>query len=114
MNEVTKAYIACALWLSEPDSPDPDIWGIENLPPEVVDKATKVCYRFSTENFDDITEAKLTPDKVGHDLWLTRNGHGTGFWDRSLGDVGDRLTSAAEKLGESYLYVGDDGKLYFA
>lgn len=20
--------------------------------------------------------------QVGHDLWLTRNGHGTGFWDR--------------------------------
>jgi len=22
--------------------------------------------------------------QLGHDLWLTRNGHGTGFWDRSL------------------------------
>lgn len=22
--------------------------------------------------------------QLGHDLWLTRNGHGAGFWDRSL------------------------------
>lgn len=21
-------------------------------------------------------------DQAGHDFWLTRNGHGTGFWDR--------------------------------
>ena len=21
-------------------------------------------------------------DQMGHDLWLTRNGHGAGFWDR--------------------------------
>lgn len=27
--------------------------------------------------FDD-----LDPSQLGHDLWLTRNGHGTGFWDR--------------------------------
>lgn len=24
----------------------------------------------------------LNPAQVGHDLWLTRNGHGVGFWDR--------------------------------
>jgi len=22
------------------------------------------------------------PEQLGHDLWLTRNGHGAGFWDR--------------------------------
>lgn len=30
--------------------------------------------------------------RAGHDLWLTRNGHGAGFWDRDLGELGDRLT----------------------
>lgn len=24
----------------------------------------------------------LDPERLGHDLWLTRNGHGAGFWDR--------------------------------
>ena len=27
--------------------------------------------------------------QVGHDLWLTRNGHGTGFWDRDNSVYGD-------------------------
>jgi hypothetical protein len=28
--------------------------------------------------------SQLTPGQVGHDLVLTANGHGTGFWDRGL------------------------------
>lgn len=46
------------------------------------------------------------------DFWLTRNGHGVGFWDRDVGAVGDRLTKACKKFGETYLYVGDDGKIH--
>ncbi len=41
-----------------------------------------------------------------HDLWLTRNGHGVGFWDRDLPkDLADRLTRAAEDAGTRDLYV---------
>lgn len=49
---------------------------------------------------------------LGHDLWLTRNGHGTGFWDRGLGVLGAALTEVAEAMGPVDLYVGDDGKVY--
>jgi hypothetical protein len=50
--------------------------------------------------------------RAGHDFWLTRNGHGAGFWDRGLGDLGERLSKAAKVYGEVYLYPGDDGKVY--
>ena len=33
---------------------------------------------------------------MGHDLWLTSRGHGTGFWGRDAlarGDLGERLSS---------------------
>lgn len=50
--------------------------------------------------------------RAGNDFWYTRNGHGTGFWDRDLGDVGDKLARAAKVYGSSNLYKGDDGKLY--
>ena len=50
---------------------------------------------------------------AGHDFWLTRCGHGAGFWD------GDRpepaatvLTKASKAYGEVDLYIGDDGKVY--
>ena len=47
-------------------------------------------------------------EQLGHDLWLTRNGHGAGFWDRGLGALGDRLTEAARSLGEAMAYVDTD------
>jgi hypothetical protein len=50
-------------------------------------------------------------EQLGHDLWLTRNHHGAGFWDRGLAG-GGKLTELAHCLGECDLYVGDDGKLY--
>ncbi len=52
---------------------------------------------------------------LGHDLWLDRNGYGTGFWDRDYDghdEIGEKLHEAAKKLGSSDLYVGDDGKVY--
>jgi len=51
-------------------------------------------------------------EHAGHDFWLTRCGHGTGFWDRGLGGLGDRLTKACEPYGNVDLYLGDDGKMY--
>ena len=49
--------------------------------------------------------------QIGHDLWLTRNGHGAGFWDRDLTNK-DELTAIAEKFGTRGIYVGDDEKLH--
>lgn len=37
----------------------------------------------------------------GHDLLLTRDHHGVGFWDRGLGELGEYLTERAESIGES-------------
>lgn len=44
---------------------------------------------------------------AGHDFALTRNGHGAGFWDRGLGEVGERLSAAARAAGEVYVYQTD-------
>ena len=45
-------------------------------------------------------------DYIGHDLWLTRNHHGAGFWDRGYPkDLADRLTELSQSLGERSLMV---------
>lgn len=31
---------------------------------------------------------------VGHDFWLTSQGHGAGFWDRGFEEAGDDLTDS--------------------
>ena len=46
--------------------------------------------------------------QFGHDLALTRNGHGAGFWDRGLGEAGDVLTAWAESLGTLHIFHGHD------
>ena len=57
----------------------------------------------------------LSTQKMGHDLALTRNGHGSGFWDGGWDDfgedVGDKLTKMAKALGEVNVYRQDDGKI---
>lgn len=55
----------------------------------------------------------MTADMVGHDFYMTRNGHGVGFWDRGLGELGDWLTRMSDPFGEASLYVGDDGLIYY-
>ena len=64
---------------------------------------------------DDPTasESEREAAMAGHDFWLTRNGHGAGFWD---GDwplpYADLLDKAAQAAGTCDLYVGDDGMIY--
>ena len=52
--------------------------------------------------------------EAGHDFWLTRQGHGAGFWDRGelYDGSGDLLTKASEQAGVCDLYIGDDSKIY--
>jgi len=45
---------------------------------------------------------------AGHDLWLTQNHHGAGFWDRAstvwAKELGNTLTKLAHDAGEVELY----------
>lgn len=60
------------------------------------------------EKFIDDTDYR----QVGHSLWLTRQGYGTGFADFS-GDAADELHKKALALGEVYVELGDDMKIHF-
>ena len=45
---------------------------------------------------------------AGHDFALTRNGHGTGFWDRGLGEMGDMLSEECKPYGEHRVIIDVD------
>ncbi len=104
-------YLACALWASVDKDDDPldKNYGVYNFTEEAFDKLNKTWLRF-------IKEAKpylrnVSVDQVQHDLWLTQNGHGTGFWDRPevYGKLNaSKLTEIADKVGMIDLYVTDD------
>lgn len=72
-----------------------------------------ICYTGAHSNGNDYDESS-----AGHDLWLTRNGHGAGFWDRfsadaPQADAAERLSEACRALRERNAYVGDNGYIYF-
>jgi|ERR1700722_2474910 len=51
---------------------------------------TEAVTAFIADNWQDVSG--LDASQTGHDFILTANGHGCGFWDRGLGEIGDRLT----------------------
>jgi len=53
-------------------------------------------------------------DYAAHDFILTRNGHGTGFWDGNWHEPwGSKLTELAKSFGEVNCYVDEDDDLVF-
>jgi len=82
------------------------------------------CVKFIESNHDDLVEyadnvsynseeCLSAYEVAGHDFWLTRNGHGAGFWDRNGidDDLGNRLTDSCKDFGECWIYVNDDQTL---
>jgi hypothetical protein len=105
----TDAYVECAFWLFEPETGTPVM---ADLSEDAMSRIEADCRAFYSANFEAIGEHIV---QAGHDFWLTRNGHGAGFWDRT-DDVWDkptrdRLTEAAKAMGECSLYFGDSGEV---
>ena len=115
IDEFTTAYIECALWSSTDDNEDPldKNFDIDNIDPESIirmDQDCKVFQRIARKWLTKAEEKHHDKSSQGHDFWLTRNGHGTGFWDRELNDVGDELTKICKQFGEINLMTGDLSK----
>ena len=111
MNAMTRAYLEAALWTSELDASHT----LNDFAPEALSQAEQDCEAFAAATIELRNGwAAVTDSQAGHDFWLTRNRHGTGFWDRGLGEVGTQLTDIAHAFGGSDVYVGDDGKAYLS
>ena len=54
-----------------------------------------------------------TPEDLGVNFWLTRNHHGTGFWDRDTGTEASRnaLTELATLFGEQVAVMGGSSEI---
>jgi len=112
-------YLICALWSSiDDEEPLDQDYCIDDI-------STETRAQANTDILSAIMLAdSACPDwreywddtQFAHDLWLTRCGHGAGFWDRySAGrgaEIGDILTDIAKSLGNVDLYTGDDNLIY--
>lgn len=109
--EMLQSYLETALWSTTDGDDDhlDDNYSILDISPEAVEVSRKDCKWFLNQNDVGDYSAK----SVGHDFWLTRNGHGAGFWDGDYDEPYDvTLTKASEEFGVVDMCVGDDGRIY--
>ena len=103
-------------------------YAIEDIEYETLEKMIKDCKSFQEKCGELYNSAGWNDGHAGYDFWLTRNGHGTGFWDRDsstlfntelfqqygeegIEKVGEKLTTASKSYGEYSLYA-EDGIIY--
>jgi len=133
-DQFVRGYIDAALWSSTDDNDRPldEDHYARDIAPSSLKSIRRDCAKFFKRHRRDLAsycehlvrhdDSSSPMSFAGHDLFLTRNGHGCGYWDRDgVGDsgvpagppgLGQRLTDAASAFGTSDLYVGDDGRLY--
>lgn len=110
MKDITKiltAYLVCALWTEEKF----DGRTIEDIGASTKTTATKEITEFVTKAGDLLND--IDEEQIGHDFWLTRNHHGAGFFDRGLGEVGDKLTTIAQTFKTLDLWESECDVIYF-
>jgi hypothetical protein len=137
IRKVADSYLETALWSSsdwddmdDSDNPTPfdENYDCSDFSENARTAAYDDCQRFleALEAVDcndgrycdsllDCADEVQGYDRIGHDFWLTRNGHGAGFWDGDYGDYGDRicdvLYATFGRYSECTLYVNCDGEI---
>jgi len=132
LKKAVDAYLEAALWSSTDEDQEPmdDKYSADDFAPSALKQAeTEVAYflkevdqaeavlndRFEERGLDPVSF--VSAERYGRDFWLTRNGHGTGFWDRAEiygEEMAELLSDIAHRAGERDVYAGDDGLVYFS
>lgn len=110
-------YFKTALWASvdENDVPLDRNYSIENVDEASIMHAAEEIEQFMAKAKALIGDQlyKYRQGALMHDFWLTRNGHGAGFWDGDYSEVvdgrevGDILSELAHSFGLCGLEVRD-------
>jgi len=105
-------YLDCQLWAQTDYDRDDDMSGEPKLDAnyDVSDISSEYVEALHNEIAGIVAEHPLAvrmylktraSEYFGHDFYLTREGHGAGFWDRGLGQLGDYLTQIAKSYGSA-------------
>ena len=120
-------FLITLLWSSTDDAGEPLERRFDTTDIDNTDKIDRVLSRFiaaveadpvliSLDNIEEVTGNDR--DRIAHDLCLTINRHGAGFWDGDYssdgigsGEYGDRLTAISHTFTEIGLYENNDNRL---
>jgi hypothetical protein len=141
LKEVVRGYIDAALWTEEERLKDEMGYDDEDDDDEEMSEIDMIIKSYNKKDFSDFekedinidsllktydeikkftrllnqsTLNEVEPFELGMDFWLTRNHHGSGFWDKSYSEEAEEdLMSAVKNFKEKNLIIGDDMMLYF-
>lgn len=127
MNKSTKqfikSYLMCALWSSCGNPDDQDVgepldadYNLSDIELSTIKRVIVDCTKFiAAMGSKGLTDHEdfVSYEQAGHDFWLTRNGHGAGFWDGDWKGIGKELTKLAKGFGQVDPIVTDDNKIQF-
>jgi len=137
LEKVLRGYVNCALWSTTDDeectaedieyrceecdacnsdsSLSDNGYTYDDIESDTLKDMRTDVYAFVSANYDYIMCLSDTyredDEMLGHDFWLSRNGHGAGFFDRGEGAIGDLLQEKAREYGEYYLYSAVNGQV---
>lgn len=123
-----RGYLVAALWTGTDESDDSggrpldERFSVSDFSLESIQRAHEECAAFQMANLADLDQHPTSPDGnsaleyAGHNFWLSRCGHGCGFFDTNglPEDAQKRLQDASRAAGERWVYIGDDGGLYIS
>jgi len=125
--EFISGYITAMLWSSHDESnesggrPMDANYSEDDLTDDARERCEVECKAFLYRVGYMIDDEQFTGNRpdggtlaayAGHDFWLTRNGHGAGFWDGDWAETADKiLTGAAKAFGELNPYVTEGGQI---
>lgn len=138
VRKVTDSYLETALWSSSDwddmddcDNPTPfdENYDVADFTDEARRAAEEDCKAFldlldeveidEDRTLFDCADSLQGLDRIDHDFWLTRNGHGAGFWDGDYADreadedFGDLLTSIVkDNFSECNVWADGEGGVY--
>jgi hypothetical protein len=117
LDEVVNGYLEAVLFAEQDMNREErdDDSSLQNLNYDIGDVAEDSRAAAIEDVSDFIEQAQQAgidtgewPDAhLGHDIYFSRNRHGTGFWDRGH-DSGDDLHEIATGMGPVHAYVVDD------
>lgn len=119
--DFTEAYIEAALWSSTADNGDPLDNGNYSLAAETRTAMEREAGEFYDAHAETIENADCSRGsgeysqaaQAGHDFWLTRCGHGAGFWDGDWTEpAATILDNASKAAGNRDLYVNESGEIF--
>lgn len=128
IKEMLIAYLEIALTLTadyynenhyydedeEEEREDWDNFTIYDISQDSWSKAKIDCIKFLSK-IPLTMIVNLDAGEIGSDFWLTRNGHGAGFWDRGYDDdVEKKLMDSVKQFGTQDLYLGNNNELHLS